>query len=426
MSVMAPLLKPACLAEGAAPGGSPPAIWRGRFDRMSRFAGPAMSFARGSEAPYWDHQGLVALAPADVAVLAHDAAGRNLGLACMAPRTNSLLHSRDLTQPVWTAIDVAVARDAVGVDGNADSACTVGDLLTDARGSIDQAVDIPGGTSSHVATLHIAKDSDTSRFPLIQFDLVGGTILREQIWLDTATGATAIAASQGSHLVEDAGDWWRLVLSHTDNDSGNSAARLRLRPANGAVLGEASIDAVGAIIVDMAQIHTGTGRAAGAPIATGATAATRAADNAAVDLAGRLPPAFGFEVTWDADGEEEQYVRVLEFNDGTANNLIALIRAGDQVQFNVVTAGGFVVNANIGTWSAGRHRAVARIAADDFAIAMDGGAPTHDASGAVPVVDRLLLGHATGASWLDNTIASASVLPWAPGDSALRALSWRH
>ena len=426
MSVIAPLMAPACLAEGVATQGCPRAIWQARFDRMSRLVGGSTTFTRATQAPYIDHQGRLAHAPADVAAFAHDGTGRNLGLACMAPRTNSLLHSRDLTQPAWAATDVTVARDAVGLDGIANSACTVSDGLAGERGSIDQTVAIPDDDSSHVATLHIAKDDNTSRFPLIQFDLVGGTILREQIWLDTSSGATEIESSQGSHFVEDAGDWWRVVLAHGTGTSGNTGARLRLRPANGLVMGEASAEAVGAIVIDMAQIHIGTSRAAGAPIATGATAVTRAADNAVVDLAGRLPPAFGFEVMWDADGGEEQYARVLEFNDGSADNLIALIRAGDQVQFNVVTAGALFVNANIGAWSPGRHRAVARIAPNGFAIAMDGAAPVSDGSGAVPTLDRLLPGHATGASWLDNTLASAAVWPWVPSNEALRALSARR
>ena len=426
MSVIAPLLAPACLREGASGVRGPEPIWHARFDRMAVLGGAALSFSRSSPATAWGHDGLLTSVAADTPVFMHDGDGRNLGLACLSAHTNGLLHSRDLTQGVWTPSDVVVAHDATGVDGAAASACTITDAHNGSRGYIDQTVAIPDDGSSHVATVFIAKDANTARFPLIQFDLVGGSILREQIWLNTATGDVVIAAEQGSHRIEDAGNWWRVVLVQTNDGSGNVGARLRLRPANGSVIGVNADDATGSIVVDMAQIHVGTTRFAAAPIATGATPVTRAADSAVVGLAGRLPGAFGFEVMWDADGGEAQYARVLEFSDGTADNLIALIRAGDQVQCNVVSAGGFVVNANIGGWTAGRHRVVARMAPDRFAMAMDGAAPVTDGSGAVPAVDRLLLGHTTGASWLDNTLASAAVWPWAPSDDALQALSARR
>ena len=426
MSVIAPLLAPACLREGVRAEGPPQPIWQARLDRMSRLPGAGVSFARPSAAPAWNHDGLLADVAADVPVFMHNAAGCNRGLACLEARTNSLLHSRDLTQPAWSQIDITVLRDAVGLDGAPGTACTLIDSSTGSQGIVLQSVGIGDDTAGHVATLHVAKDDDTSRYAFLQFDLIGGSIVREQLWLDTANGTLTPAVSQGSHRIEDAGAWWRIEMAVTNNASGNTAARLRLRPAAGTVIGVVTDNAVGSIVIDGAQVLTGTTRAAGAPIATGAVPVTRAADSATVDLAGRLPGAFGFEAMWDADGGEPEYARVLEFNDGTADNLIALIRAGDQVQCNVVNAGGFVVNANIGAWTAGSHRVVARIAQDRFAVAMDGAAPVSDGSGAVPAVDRLLLGHATGASWLDSALASVAVWPWAPSDDALQALSARR
>ncbi len=425
MTLITPLLQPACLSEGVRDGWRPPAIWQARFDRMSALAGDPVSFSRGSPAPYWNHDGMWREAGADVPVFVHDATGRNLGLACMAGHTNVLIQSRDLADPAWTQTDISVLRNATGIDGVPNSACTLSDTSTTAHATVLQSVSIGAESVNNVATLHVAKDDDTSRFPYLQFDLIGGEIAREQVWLDTANGTLTTGVSDGSHSIEDAGDWWRIAFFLV-NDGSHSAARLRLRPAASTEIGVISEAGVGSMIVDGAQVLINDTRHVGAPIATGATAVTRAADNAEVDLSGRLPQSFGFEVTWDADGGEAQFARVLEFNDGTANNLIALIRSGDQVQFNVVTAGNFVVNVNIGAWSAGRHRAVARIAPDGFAIAMDGAAPVTDGSGAVPSLDRLLLGHATGASWLDNTLASAAVWAWAPPDDALRALSARR
>jgi hypothetical protein len=87
--------------------------------------------------------GLLVTLGNDVFATDHDANGDPLGLPIEGVRTCSGLHSRDLTNAVWTKTSVTSAKDATGLDGVANSASTL--TATGANGTALQTVTIASG-----------------------------------------------------------------------------------------------------------------------------------------------------------------------------------------------------------------------------------------------------------------------------------------
>lgn len=129
-----------------------------------------------------------------------------------------------------------------------------------------------------------------------------------------------------------------------------------------------------------------------------------AADLEEVDLAGGSDPTldltrFSAVVGWTATGSEADGTRVVEWNDGTADNLVTVSRSGANVALNVVVSGGFVASIALGAWSAGDHLAAIRAAEDDFAGSLDGAGAVTDSAGAMPAVDTMMIAHTLGPSF---------------------------
>lgn len=194
-------------------------------------------------------------------------------------RTNSLLQSRSLGTTPWSGL-TTLAQDAIGIGGAANTAWTLTDSST-SHASRDQAVGVADDGATHTVSVFIKKDADTTRFPMVEGILTGGTTrvyLHAQINTQTGAGANVGSAGTGSFRVLDWGAYWRVEVTLTNNTTGNTSLSIKLHPSSGTVLGTVSAAATGSAVFDQAQVELSS-TTASSPIFTTTTTGTRVADN---------------------------------------------------------------------------------------------------------------------------------------------------
>lgn len=79
--------------------------------------------------------------------------GAYLGLSIEGARTNDVLWNRDLTNAAWVASGVTVAKDQIGVDGVASSACSL--TATAPNGTVTQA--ITAASNTRIQSIYIRR-----------------------------------------------------------------------------------------------------------------------------------------------------------------------------------------------------------------------------------------------------------------------------
>jgi hypothetical protein len=201
-------------------------------------------------------------------------------------RTNQMDYSEDFS--FWTLTGTGTETGSQATpDGGGD-----GWRLEDTdSGAATQWARASGAlnAAAHVASLFVLKDADTSRFPSLEISALTATISGGTFAVDinTSTGATATRLGTPNFVrVDDAGDWWRLVIGFTVTVAGT--VQPTFYPAVGTVIGTLSNAALGAATPWGMQVEEGG--LASSPIRTAGATVTRAKDDhmvpqAAVDAA---------------------------------------------------------------------------------------------------------------------------------------------
>lgn len=181
------------------------------------------------------------------------AAFEALGLRVEGEATNlvPLANYRDLTTWTFETTDATSAKDQVGIDGVANSAC----LLTDSTGAgyANKQISFAVANNSvgYIIFIYLKKDADTSRFPAVRTSFTGGTAVHQQSMINTSTGAiTTFSTSNGSHIVDDFGSFWRVTQFLSNNSTGNTTLRINAYPAAGSVFGTAAVATQGTAVFD--------------------------------------------------------------------------------------------------------------------------------------------------------------------------------
>jgi hypothetical protein len=387
---------------------------------------------RNSLAWDWGSDGLLKEYAANTPVVGYDpATGILRGTQAWPQVTNSLLDNRDLSTGNWLESDIVVAKDAVGVDGVANSAHTLTDNEGGFFSSIRQTITVSDDSATHSAKYLIKKDTDETRFPELVLQVVGGTIKNQATQINTKTGAKNDRQADGESTVKDAGSWWEVTLSITNNGAGNTSLIGRYYPSRGNTLGGNNADATGSIIVDFGQVYLNTSHEAakGAPfIETGATAVTREGDDIDLTSIPFYNPAEStivFKGTFELAGVNRS---LLTFKNAAADgteHIDIRILSNETVSARVVAGNVSQAQLTTSALSAGKFAVALGVKANDFGLSVNGAAVLTDTSGTMPsdlvslVIGRSRVNTDYARLWIEDI----TYYPVRLSDAQLQALS---
>lgn len=359
---------------------------------------PKLNFTRASKGWYFRSDGLLKEAAIDEMRFDYDPATLELlGLLIEESRANSLLDSRDMTTVNWDRNTAVVARDAVGIDGATNTACTITDDNGVSGERAGQESTILNDSNTHTFGIFIKKDSDTSRFPLIGFALVGGTTpVSNQIYFNTLTGEKAVRAGTDTFRVEDFGNWWFLWGTATNNGSGNIKGQADFYPAWTDTFGS-DVTTTGSAILDQAQVELNASFPT-SPIITAGTTVTRSADVATItDLSwyNQSEGAFvveGFPYDRDASSGSN-FDTILELDGGNGNDFIRVYR---ETHLNTKLirryfSGGNIVISSVADLGQEFKLAIA-LKANDYTACLNGVIDLNVQDGVLPTISSIKIG----------------------------------
>jgi len=247
-------------------------------------------------------------------------------------RTNLMLRSRNFDHATWAKSGTITATaNATGVDGGVNAAYTVTDSDAAAQAFIVQTWTIANDSNSHTCAIYVLKDTDETRFPEFTYFVSGGTVKAERVQLNTKTGATAVRlTSDGSHVVYDAGLWWRLSITLPNNSSGNTTLNLRIVPAAGHTTLGTNYDATltGSIVVDMAQLESNVTFST-TPIPTTSASVARNADDLSYTWPSGLVNDFVMVFDWTPEAVSQGTIWLV--GNYTADNTVGLLHDGTNI-----------------------------------------------------------------------------------------------
>lgn len=209
------------------------------------------------------------------------------GLLVEGASTNLLTRSAQLESAPWVQGGgvVVVANAGLAPDGSLQA-----ESLEDTGGGFAthcQNITVPNDDTAYTLSVFVQKnDTAVSSFGMNMSFLGGTTLTSADVRLDLSTGEIG---GSGSAKAEDYGSWYRLTLTHANNELGNMQASICLFPAF-AANGQAQVQpsAAGTVLVWGLQLEALP--FATSYIATAAAAAARATETLSYD-----PPA-GFAV----------------------------------------------------------------------------------------------------------------------------------
>jgi hypothetical protein len=348
----------------------------------------AATFTRASTATYFDAAGVMQTAAVNTPRYDYDPATLAYrGLLMEDSRTNLMLRSQEFDNATWLAQGTKeiVANTHVAPDGMV-TADTLSDTNAGAFNGMRQGFVVANDTASHTLSIYVKKTSGgTSPTFGINFAYSGGTGVTKLVRLNTDTGVEMLGTAGSA--VYDAGSYWRLCITNTNNATGNTTLTATIYPAtNTHGLSTDSMAATGSAVIWGAQLEAAA--FATSYIPTAGTTVTRSGDDCTASLAlndagGTLFAEFAFAAGTSADSPNAR--AIVYVDNGATNNRHQLYNIsgnlGGVTQVGVTEGTSSVVGA-IATGVL--TRAAYAYAANDFRSAVGGTLGSADTSGAVP------------------------------------------
>ena len=176
-----------------------------------------------------------------------------IGLATGKDETNQFASGEYRTFSAWDTVTCNVTKNQVGITGDDNTASELEDDDIGGYENIKKIFTIDNDSSWQSVSILIEKDTDTTRYPGLYFDLTGGSGLNRYVIFNTQTGAYSNIASDGDFTVLNIGNWWFVTLALQNNTSGNTVANIRIYPSISSDGTTEVATATGSIIVDWAQ-----------------------------------------------------------------------------------------------------------------------------------------------------------------------------
>lgn len=217
------------------------------------------SFTRAGTAYYWD--GDILKSVGANAPRFEQISGVRKALLLEPAATNKQVNSRAFTGTGWSkTAGATISLDQIGIDGVANTACTVSDTSTGVADYILFSCTCPNDSNPAVASIFVKKGTyvATTIPTFIGGFTVGTAVTVGPYQLNIATGATVIESggAAGTIMVDNCGAWWKVSIIATNNTTGNTTFRMVLFPARGNSWGSGGQNApIGSIVIDAAQLE---------------------------------------------------------------------------------------------------------------------------------------------------------------------------
>jgi hypothetical protein len=341
------------------------------------------------------------------------------GLLIEEQRVNLLLYSEQFDNAGWTKLNGSVtANTTTSPDGTTNADAFIENTAASAFHAMGQAVTKAASSIVYAGSFYVKNKGRQVAFNIQ--DAAGSSGVQGRVNPATGTvtqNATAFGSgfTAGAITITNVGNgWYRVVMTATSDTSTTVTSQFILHNGTTSVY---TGDGVSGAFLWGAQLEAGAFPTSYIP--TVASTVTRTADEVSMtgtnfsswynQSEGTIVTNFGpFFRTSGNPG-------VAQIDDGSATNTVR-IYAGTVVSpvFNVITGGGSsqaflnagIINPNANTSIAGAY------ALDNFAKSANGNTPDTDASGTVPVVNRMLIGSGTaGVNHLNGYMRSVTYYP---------------
>lgn len=198
--------------------------------------------------------------------------------------------SADLTNATYWALynggPDSTAKDATGLSGASNEAFTISRTSTDTWSrSLRRVLTITSGSSTYYAVFRVGYEASPTSYPAFQISLTGGTSRHQNIIIDRSDGSYVSSSTDGAVVSvtrrQGPFDHWEIILSVTDNSSGNNQSTLWIWPCRNLDGSTATNDtATGSCVVASAELYK-TYYSFSPILTTGGTTKTRLSDASA-------------------------------------------------------------------------------------------------------------------------------------------------
>lgn len=350
------------------------------------------------------------------------------GLLPEEARTNVALWSRSLANAAWSKTRASITLNAgIGIDGTLYEAL-IEDTSASNTHAIAQSIALALATTYTYSAVvkpfgrsavRLRVTSSTDSF-IGDFNLTGnGSVLGTSVvGTGTVTGSGVSLLPNGWYLIHLTGQMAAGLAPQID---------LFLRNVASTAFPSYTGDGVSGVLLGDLQVEVGS--LPSSRILTLGASATRAADlpvMSGLSFSSWYNATEGaFFASWFAGGAITESRTALHADDGTTSNRMMLIRNTSGVPAFTVTVGG-VTQADI-TAGGAVNNAPLKVAANynlnAFAVSANASAVGTDASGTVPTVSQLCIGHRPGpANHLNSPIDTIAYFPLTLPDGRLRSL----
>lgn len=372
-----------------------------------------VSFTRAlATATRVNSSGFIEVVPADTPRFDYDPITKTCrGLLVEEQRSNALTYSDSLFLSGWAGVNVNRASASVVFPGGVSGGSSLQDTTTNDR-HIAYKI-FTSAAATYCQSMYFAKG--TLRYVQLQ---LAGPATSYGVVADLETGVITDTNSVGAvvgqfHGIKDAGNgFWRVWCGHTIT-AGTSytvvATSNSATPAYSAS-GNPTYAGTGQLLYAYgAQVEVGTFPTSYIP--TAASSLTRNADVATISGS-------NFTSFWNATQGGAQVHAIpstvsgirplVQYDDGTANNIIALRGDAANPELQIVDGGAPQVQLDAGTIVANTpYNLTGWWQTNDCKARLDGGAVVTDTSATIPTVTQARLG-SDGTNYLNGHLASIS------------------
>lgn len=175
-----------------------------------------------------DHRGQIVPTAVNQPVINYDpATGECLGLSTNEGRENRIINSGNLLGPGWSGTCTVTTDGTLSPDG--ELAYKVEDTSSSDTQYWNQPVAISSSGSTRTASIFVKKGN--SRYINVETQhYSGGSTVNRNGYIDLDTGLASGGTATDLKIKKYPQGWYRVSLSSTDSNSGNSFVRLLFRP----------------------------------------------------------------------------------------------------------------------------------------------------------------------------------------------------